>query len=500
MRWSTAGYEASLDALLTRLAATSWPQPPEGFESVTPPRPMRMVLRGALDGPRGHAPVIVKWSRPDTLADHVSRTVRGGKGVREGKVLRALKAASVRVPEVLAYTDEGEDVLVTAYVDDLTELPSPDEAPAPLVEDVAMLIALAHAAGLRHDDLHAGNLALAGRAPMLVDLGSARIGKPIQPTERVRVLAETAHGLLGDARRSQRLRALIAYMRQVEGGNGRIPAREISRAIEDELRLVRRRYRRGRDRRATRSGRHFEVFATGTGVHGIRNRDTTDADWIARAERWLREPPEGGVALKTGGRVLRSDDVVIKHYDGVSSGRLARPLRAFRMAYALRVRGIPAPVPHLALATEDGAGLVATGFIDAPNLHDFVAEGRYEALDVPARRRLLEHLGRTLRRMHEAEVSHRDLKAPNLLITDDLRPVIVDLDGARVRRGPVRWARRARDVMRLDASLDLPERDRTRILTAYHAVLPRPPLSLAAFAEEVASLSRKKRGPTGEPR
>ena len=55
-----------------------------------------------------------------------------------------------------------------------------------------------------------------------------------------------------------------------------------SDAVEDELRLVRRRYRRGRDRRATRSGRHFEVFATETGVQGIRNRDTTDADWIAR--------------------------------------------------------------------------------------------------------------------------------------------------------------------------------------------------------------------------
>ena len=335
---------------------------------------------------------------------------------------------------------------------------------------------------------------------MLIDLGSARIGKPIAPSELVKVLAGLAHGLLAGARRSQQLRALIAYLRQVHGGDGREPARALARKIEAELRLVRRRFRRGRDRRATRSGKHFEVFATESGVSGIRNRDTTDREWIERAEGWLRDPPPDATALKAAGRVMQTGEVVVKHYDGVAAGRLPRPLRAFRMAYALAVRGIAAPTPHLALAEDDGAGIVATAFIDAPNLHDFIAEGRYEALETADRRRLLENLGRTLRRMHDAEVSHRDLKAPNLLIDDDLRPVIVDLDGARVRRGAVRWARRARDMMRLDASLALPERDRTRILTAYHTVLPRPPMDLGTFADEVATLSRKKRGPSGEPR
>ena len=495
-----AGYEASLDALLARLEATTWPRAPEGFVHVKEPRPMRVVLEGALDGPRGHAPVIVKWNRPDTLADHVSKAVRGGKGVREGSVLRKLKAAGVRVPEPLAYTDEGEDVLVTAFLSDLTPLPEADRVPAGLVEDVAMLLAVAHAAGLRHDDLHAGNLGLSDGLPVLVDLGSARIGKPIQEGERVAVLAELAHGLLGTARRPQRLRALIAYMRQVHGGTGRAQGRAISRRVEEVLRLVRRRFRRGRDRRATRGGTHFALFTTAAGAAGIRNRDETDAAWEERAEAWLREPPSDAVALKAAARVVRTGDVVLKHYEGVARGRLPRPVRAFRMAYALAVRGIPGPTPLLALADEHGAGFVATRFVDAPNLHDFIAAGRYAALEAPERRALLDRIGRTLRRMHDAELSHRDLKAPNLLVTGALRPVLVDLDGARVRRGAVRWPRRARDLMRLDASLDLPERDRMRIVSAYHAVLPFPPLDLGDFAEEVATLSRRKRGPSGEPR
>ncbi|MDF1700593.1 MAG: lipopolysaccharide kinase InaA family protein, partial [Planctomycetota bacterium] len=415
MRWCATGHEGALEALIARLGATAWPQAPEGFEHVTPPRPMRVVLRGPLEGSRGHARVIVKWSRPDTLADHVSRHVRGGKGVREGQVLRALKAAGVRVPEVLAYADEGEDVVVTHFVDGLMPLPPADEAPAGLLEDVAVLLALAHAAGLRHADLHAGNLALSGELPLLVDLGSARMGKPISDGERARVLAALAHGLLDGARRTQCLRALIAYMRQVHGGDGRTEARALARDVESELRLVRRRFRRGRDRRATRTGKHFELIATGSGLTGIRNRDTTDASWLDRAASWLETQAEDAQPLKADGRIQRLGPLVLKYYDGVAPGRLPRPVRAFRMAYALRNRGIPAPVPHLAVTDEHGAGVLASAYIDASNLHDLIATGRYAALPAAERRSLLEHIGRTLRLMHDAEVTHRDLKAPNLL-------------------------------------------------------------------------------------
>jgi serine/threonine protein kinase len=86
-----------------------------------------------------------------------------------------------------------------------------------------------------------------------------------------------------------------------------------------------------------------------------------------------------------------------------------------------------------------------------------------------------------LRRMHDAGFSHRDLKAPNLLVAPSsgpgaapdapaLGPVLVDLDGLRYgRRVPAR--RRARDLMRLSVSLDewgvARRTDRLRFLRAY---------------------------------
>ena len=80
----------------------------------------------------------------------------------------------------------------------------------------------------------------------------------------------------------------------------------------------------------------------------------------------------------------------------------------------------------------------------------------FAALSPAERRDALHALGRFLRRLHDADVSHRDLKAPNLVARRDGRLVsfaIVDLEGARVRRRGVSWRRRARDLARLDASL-----------------------------------------------
>jgi len=79
----------------------------------------------------------------------------------------------------------------------------------------------------------------------------------------------------------------------------------------------------------------------------------------------------------------------------------------------------------------------------------------------------------------------------------------VDVDGAHVQRGPVAWARRARDLARLDASVGSPpvsRADRRRVLAGYFAAWARAPVDLDAFARRVARESARKRRPTGRPR
>jgi serine/threonine protein kinase len=78
--------------------------------------------------------------------------------------------------------------------------------------------------------------------------------------------------------------------------------------------------------------------------------------------------------------------------------------------------------------------------------------------------------------MHEAGFSHRDLKAPNILVSPAhgrwVRPVLVDLDGLAYK-GTVAEGRRAKDLMRLSVSLEewgvARATDRLRFLQAYLA-------------------------------
>jgi tRNA A-37 threonylcarbamoyl transferase component Bud32 len=147
---------------------------------------------------------------------------------------------------------------------------------------------------------------------------------------------------------------------------------------------------------------------------------------------------------------------------------------------------------------------------DARDLHRWTASGdgarsAYAALSPSARAAALHALGRFVRRLHDAEVSHRDLKAPNIVARREGAGVafsIVDLEGARVRRREVSWRRRARDLGRLDASLapDAVSRaDRVRVARGYFAAWRRLPVDLGTFVRRVARASSRKRRALGAP-
>lgn len=53
--------------------------------------------------------------------------------------------------------------------------------------------------------------------------------------------------------------------------------------------------------------------------------------------------------------------------------------------------------------------------------------------------------------MHDRAVSHRDLKACNILLERGVEPVLIDLVGVRIRRA-VSFRQRAKELARLNAS------------------------------------------------
>ncbi|MCC7138687.1 MAG: hypothetical protein IT460_09710 [Planctomycetes bacterium] len=519
------GYDRALaaaEAIAVQAAGgDDGPWPPTGF-TVVKDRPMRVTLTGALPGPDGPVAVFVKVRRP---AGGGARRRRRPRGAAEGHVLETLRARGVAVPDVLGWSaspEAGVDVLLLRAVPGATDLATWAEAPRPhderraVAEAVGLLLRRAHDAGWSDRDVHRGNVLVTPTGPVLVDPGLSAPRAPLPPHRRVHALARAAHGLGPDVRTG--LAALRAY-----AGGDRETARRWFPLVAAAARPIARAYRRGRARRATRTGRHFETFPVGTGGRGVRATPAAPAAWKDLAVALVAGDVAGARPLKADGRVVatrlpgREQDVVVKRYDAVWRDRLRTPraLRAFRRAYALRVRGVACPEPLLAAADASGAGAYVAAAAGprgagAVDLH-VATHGRgdapptLDALAPRARRDALHRCGRFLRRLHDAEVSHRDLKAPNLVAWRGPRGAafaVVDLDGARLRSTPVPWRRRLRDLARLDASAGpaVSRADRVRVLRGYLAAFERAPVRLADAARRVARASVRKRGPSGAPR
>ena len=531
-RWSAPGFESAVEAALAlavRFAAGEAFGPdalPAGF-LVAKRRPMRVVLTGVVEGPRGPVAVYAKLRRPVTLLDHARSKARSPRGAAEGRLLRALAAKGVAAAEPLGWAFDPAtraDALLLRAVPDARPLADVMREPLPRLERAALaagiggLLRRAHDAGWRPRDVHRENVLVGVDGPVLVDPGTAPLRGPPLAAKRALLLGIAAHGLSPGPRAG--LLALCAY-----AGGDRAEARRWMALAAEAERAVARAYRRGRSRRAHRTGLHFETFRpAGPASRGIVDRAKAPDAWRPLAASWIAAPPAGTRALKKGGGVLavrlpgHGAEVAMKRYAPTWKDRFRTPraIRAFRIAYALRVRGVACPEALLAASDARGGGVYVADLLGADGGTaidlDRAAKGdgsgpsEFARLSTAARRAALERLGRFLRRMHDEEVVHRDLKAPNLVAWHGPRGAmfaVVDLEGAHVARGPVPFPRRARDLARLDASLSAPfvsRTDRVRVLRGYYATFARPKMPLAEFARRVAFASARKRAPSGRPR
>ena len=523
-RWCAPGWDGALAAAedLARADAAGGAVALPAGARVVKDRPMRATWELEVEGPRGPARVHVKARRARGLAERAKRRLRAPRGPSEGAVLRMLGARGVAVATPVAWCGEdGLDLLVTESIADAVPLSHALRASldrrerAAIAESVGRLLRAAHDAGWRGRDLHRDNVLVGVSGATLLDPGTAVPGSAPSPLRRARALAVAGHGLGPDPRTA--LTGLRAY-----AGGDRAQARALLAAAVPLQRAVARAYRRGRSRRATRDGRWFETFTpAGRASRGVRSRARSPEAWTTLCAAWIERDPPNAVPMKAAGNVVRARlpgleaDVVVKRWDATLRDRfrVPRALRAFRRAYALRVRGVECPEPLLAAADASGRGIAVSALAGGPEgpAVDLDRALRpagggpspFAALSPASRRRALEALGRFLRRLHDAEVVHRDLKAPNLVAwpaAGGVRFAVVDLEGARVFPGRVPWRRRARDLGRLAASVDdapLSGADRLRVLVGYRASFERCPVALGDFASWVDARRRWKRARSG---
>lgn len=402
-----------------------------------------------------------------------------------------------------------------------------------LLAELARLVAAAHREGVLHDDLHAGNILVAGDNLIeprlyLIDLPKVRFTRPLDwPTSRDN-LAMLYSGHLGQFPRTE-LAQFWSIYRASRPELNIADANRAGRELIERTWTHARRIARDRDRRPLRENREFYHRQTRAGL-GYAVREVPPATLqhaIANPAELLVEALDRPLKLTHGSVVVQTElpwetgsiGIAYKRYRPKTWWKrflaLWRPSRAQQswvQGHALLARGIATPRPLLACALPRwraaGVSYLATTWIPgAMNLHLY-AWGLREldaAQRVARTRRAARSLGALVGRMHAWNIAHHDLKGCNLLLADrgdEVDAYVIDLDGIRRHR---RLPNRApvESLARLEASAQahpwLGQTDRLRFLLAYLRQSPgvRPewkPLwrAVARRSEQIATRLRRE--------
>lgn len=431
----------------------------EGQARIIKRGPQRTVVRVDLPGlsfylKQHHLPDRLTWWR---------QWLRPAKARREFERLTEFARRGVPAPEPLGWgerpslTGVAESFVLTRAIDDVVPLSRifidddiDSSQRAHLATTLGRFLAQLHDAGVNHHDLHIGNIVVRvtnnGYDLFLVDLDAVHLGQLLNRASSLKNLALFGGGCLQPTNRADRLRFLRAYALArgwIDAQRQRAGERtldELARTIESDAWAYNLAFWTDRDRRCLVGNRYYRVLK-GRNRVGMALRGVDD-DWVARfmsdpeklftgeGVRFLKESKTSTVAEIVAPIDGMSRPVIIKK---IGATRWSDPLAALiRPAPILRSwvagqgfleRNLPTPRP-LAMVHKTRGGLLYEGYLvtekldDVQELDEYVA-GLSRFPGEQSRRRLhrqIQRVAHALRAMHERNISHRDLKAANLLV------------------------------------------------------------------------------------
>jgi tRNA A-37 threonylcarbamoyl transferase component Bud32 len=453
--------------------------------------------------------------------------------------------APLAIAEQETRVGSGESILITRSIDDCIPLhfflaavlptfaePRAARLRQQLATELGKLVARIHDAGILHHDLHAGNLLVRITSDdrvqlFVIDLLAVKMGPPLDWRQSRENLVMINCWFTLRVNRADRLRFWKAYFLARRLGTWQRDAygtKLYAKGLDEieELSWQRNlRFWSRRDKRCLYNGRYYRKIKTAQFVgHAVTEVDSSDLEDLLKdpdAPFRMATVPASGIRVlkesisstviemdfKVNGQTRR---VVYKRFrvtswkDPVAS--LLRPtpaLRSWVHGQGFRERGLPTARPFVVLHRRS-AGMWHEGYLltekiaHADDLHDYL-----QSLDVAPRnqrlrllRQLIDRVARTIRALHQRELSHRDLKAANILVrrwnAPDAEPSaysqdienllympesavwLIDLVGVECF-GSLSRARRVQNLSRLNASFfttaKITRSDRLRFLLTY---------------------------------
>jgi tRNA A-37 threonylcarbamoyl transferase component Bud32 len=469
---------------------TAWEK--AGLVEVVKRNLQRAISRVRLSG----GTVYVKQCRANTPRSWVREVLRPAKARLEYENALALRKLGIGAVEPLAWGGKsgrlpGDSYLITRAQDgavpflDFLEGTLSPAARRQVARGFARFLARLHDLGVAHPDPHPGNFLVELPQFVLTDLHAVRFGRPLDwPATRAN-LTLLNRWFQVRATRADRLRFWRTYV----SARPTLPAADadrMARDLETATEASNLRFWAARTARYRTDNRDSRRVC-GPAASGYAVRDLPDEvldTWLADPDaplagaRLLKDSRTSTVAELTIDTPAGPRVVVYKRFNLKSAigavKNVLRPspaLRSWVTGNSIRDRGLPTARP-LAVFHRTRLGVPLTGYAVFDKVLD--ALGLPEAVAAPQRRPAVlrewaDRLGRLVRRMHDRQVSHRDLKAPNVLMAGG-EPVLIDLVGVEIDR-PVSRTVRVRDLARLNASfLDsdaVSRTDRLRCLRAY---------------------------------
>jgi len=342
----------------------------------------------------------------------------------------------------------------------------------------AEFLAQLHDAGVTHPDPHPGNFLVetdtdAQPKLVLMDLHALHFGEPLSQQQTVENLTLVNRWFQVRAQRTDRWRFWKHYFKSRTKWTGTIaPSTSIAREIEEATSKSNLRFWTARMDRYVAKNRdshpikhaHLRGFTTSDLPRELLASLQANPDLpFESSEKLIKDSRTSSVAIveHQGHRYIWKRFNVKSWLLPIKNRFRPSPaLRSWLNGNSVRDRGLPTARPLL-LLEQYRLGFPTTGYVLFEWIDD--SEELPSALTHltghPMKERFLAEwifkLARLLRRLHDREVSHRDLKGSNILVKGsdpwNAEPVLIDLVGVELNR-PVSDHTRQRDLARLAAS------------------------------------------------